>query len=565
MKSTVQGTLVLTGVLLSTGVVFPGQQDPSRETTSAVSAGEQPAVPGPNGRRFEPQGVVVYNNGPLITHPGGGAGGADASALQTAMGMNVFGYTVAVSSNFRLADDFTVPAGQSWRIDSATFFAYQTNSPTSPSTFNHADVQIWNGPPNNPASMVVFGDMATNRLANSVWSNIYRVLDTSLTNTQRPVMANTANIGVTLPAGTYWIDWRLGGTGASGPFAPPITILGQTSTGNAMQRSPTGTWTNLVDVGPQGMPFILEAFTPVAAALAVDAPGNGVLQPNEVAVVVAPSWRNPEAVAMPNVTGILSNFTGPVGPIYTINDNMASYGTIPAATTQSCGSNCYAVTVTSATRPDTHWDSSALETVMPGAVTKTWVLHVGDSFTDVPPTNAFYRFVETILHKNVTGGCTATAYCPANSTTRGQMAVFVLVSKEPPGYTPVACVAGSEMFADVPASSPFCRWVEELARRGVVAGCGGGNYCPNNPVTREQMAIFVLRTLDPALNPPACGTPVFNDVPASSPFCRWIEELVRRGVVTGCGGGNYCPTASVTRGQMSVFLAVTFALVLYGL
>ena len=75
----------------------------------------------------------------------------------------------------------------------------------------------------------------------------------------------------------------------------------------------------------------------------------------------------------------------------------------------------------------------------------------------------------------------------------------------------------------------------------MVAGCGGGNYCPAQTVTREQMAVFVLRTLDPALDPPACLTPPFADVPAESPFCRWIEELARRQVVTGCGGGNYCP------------------------
>ena len=79
------------------------------------------------------------------------------------------------------------------------------------------------------------------------------------------------------------------------------------------------------------------------------------------------------------------------------------------------------------------------------------------------------------------------------------------------------------------------------------------------------MSVFVLRTLDPALSPPACGTPMFADVPAGSPFCKWIEELARRGVVTGCGGGNYCPAQAVTREQMGVFLAVTFALSLYGI
>jgi hypothetical protein len=57
---------------------------------------------------------------------------------------------------------------------------------------------------------------------------------------------------------------------------------------------------------------------------------------------------------------------------------------------------------------------------------------------------------------------------------------------------------------------------------------------------------------------------MFADVPASSAFCRWIEELARRSVVNGCGGGNYCPTATVTREQMSVFIGVTFGLTLYG-
>jgi hypothetical protein len=120
------------------------------------------------------------------------------------------------------------------------------------------------------------------------------------------------------------------------------------------------------------------------------------------------------------------------------------------------------------------------------------------------------------------------------------------------------------LYADVPETSPFCDVIEELTRRGVVGGCGGGNYCPAAAVTREQMPVFMLRLLDAALNPPACTTPMFADVPAGSPFCRWIEELARRGVVGGCGGGNYCPTAPVTREQMAVFLSGTFGLKLYG-
>jgi hypothetical protein len=242
---------------------------------------------------------------------------------------------------------------------------------------------------------------------------------------------------------------------------------------------------------------------------------------------------------------------------------LASYVAVANGDVASCGGPCFAGTLTG-TRPPGHVDATFLETIVPDVQgqTRRWRLHVGESFSDVPRTNPFYGFIETLLHHEVTTGCGGGAYCPAASTTREQLSAFVLVANEGAGYVPPACV--TPLFADVPASSPFCRWIEELARRGVTSGCGGGSYCPSDAVSREQMAVFVLRTLDPTLDPPACTTPVFNDVPANSPFCRWIEELARRGVVTGCGGGNYCPTAPVTREQMAVFLTGTFGLTLYG-
>jgi S-layer family protein len=299
-----------------------------------------------------------------------------------------------------------------------------------------------------------------------------------------------------------------------------------------------------------------------AAALTVDSPGNQVLEPGET-VDVRPTWRNFNG-APQSFSGTLTGITGPAGPTYTITDPAGNYGTVANDATGQCA-DCYAVSVSNpAMRPAMHWDASAVESIVPDTQgqQKQWLLHVGVSFTDVATASPFYRFIETLLHHGVTSGCSPTQYCPANATTREQMAVLVLVAKEGTVYVPTACT--TPMFSDVPASNPFCRWIEELARRGVVAGCGGGNYCPGDPVTREQMAVFVLRTLDPTLNPPACGPPAFTDVPASSPFCRWIEELVRRGVVTGCGGSNYCPATAVTREQMSVFISGTFGLALYG-
>jgi hypothetical protein len=143
------------------------------------------------------------------------------------------------------------------------------------------------------------------------------------------------------------------------------------------------------------------------------------------------------------------------------------------------------------------------------------------------------------------------------------MPVFVLTAAGGAGFSPPAC-RSTPWFDDVPVSSPFCPWIVELARRGVVLGCGPSRYCPSDPVSREQMSVFLLRTLEPALDPPACTSPVFKDVPASNPFCRWIEELARRGITSGCGGGNYCPEQPVTREQMAAFVSTTFGLTLYG-
>jgi hypothetical protein len=297
-------------------------------------------------------------------------------------------------------------------------------------------------------------------------------------------------------------------------------------------------------------------------ALSVDDTGNGLLEPGET-VSVVPTWLNVNGTAQ-TVGGGLGSIGGPAGMTYAVTDPTASYGIVPDGGASAC-TDCYAVSVSNPSpRPATHIDATAIETITPAiqGQQKLWRLHVGDSFADVPRPNPFYRFVERLLHHGITGGCNATAYCPADATTREQMAVFVLVAKEGAGYAPPACT--TPVFGDVPASNPFCRWIEELARRGVVSGCGGGNYCPTSAVTREQMAVFVLRTLDPALSPPACTTPIYNDVLAASGFCRWIEELTRRSVVTGCGGGNYCPTAPVTRDQMGVFISATFGLTLYG-
>ena len=288
---------------------------------------------------------------------------------------------------------------------------------------------------------------------------------------------------------------------------------------------------------------------------------NGVLEPGET-VVIDPVYQAVGSGV--SLFGTAEALSGPVDPPYAMVDASADYGEIGAGAASDCYSstgNCYVLSLgTPAERNGAHLDAVIRETLSNGGV-RNWRIHIGETFDDVPPENLFYRHVETLLHGGVTAGCAGGSYCPDASTVRKQMAVFVLKAKFGPNYEPRACHG---VFADVACPGPFTNWIEDLYARGIAAGCGAGPiYCPDAPVSRQQMAVFLLKTRQgSAYVPPEC-TGVFPDVPCSSPFAPWIEDLYFRNIAAGCSGGNFCPTAATTRGQMAPFLVKTFALLLY--
>jgi hypothetical protein len=145
-----------------------------------------------------------------------------------------------------------------WTIDSIVFFGYQTGSTTATSTFNNYNYRVYNGSPASGGT-VVFSDTATNRFLRSRWTNCYRISQTTVDQT-RPIFRNVVSAGFTLNPGTYWLDWAAGGTLASGPWANPITITGQNTTGNALQRTPLLVWGPFNDgasLTQQGLPFLI--------------------------------------------------------------------------------------------------------------------------------------------------------------------------------------------------------------------------------------------------------------------------------------------------------------------
>ena len=181
-------------------------------------------------------------------------------------------------------------------------------------------------------------------------------------------------------------------------------------------------------------------------------------------------------------------------------------------------------------------------------------------FGDVPGSNPFEGYIASLVSNGLTAGCGGSFYCPTSSVTRQQMAVFLLKGKYGLCYTAPPC-NGTHFNDVPCQGSPFDPWIEALAELNITGGCGGGNYCPTSPVLRQQMAAFLLKSeFDSTYVPPACSNPFFDDVPCSNPFATWIYDLAARGITGGCTNVTYCPVDPVLRQQMAVFLVKTFNL-----
>ena len=191
------------------------------------------------------------------------------------------------------------------------------------------------------------------------------------------------------------------------------------------------------------------------------------------------------------------------------------------------------------------------------------------TFADVQPVHPFnggsnvwyYDSVLKLYNNGITGGCVTTPdplYCPNDTVTRGQMAVFLEKGIHTSAFTPPDVAA---TFTDTVGHWAE-DWIEALKSDGITGGCGNNQYCPDDSVTRAQMAIFLLRAKYGAgYTPPSVGADTgFADVATDYWAAAWIKQLAAEGITGGCGNGNYCPDTAVTRAQMAVFLVKTFNL-----
>lgn len=154
--------------------------------------------------------------------------------------------------------------------------------------------------------------------------------------------------------------------------------------------------------------------------------------------------------------------------------------------------------------------------------------------------------IEWLAESGITRGCTPIQYCPLDSVTRGQMAAFLQRALGLPNGT-------GSTYSDT-SKSIFAGAIQAMADAGIAEPCAAGKYCPNDPMTREMMAVFLTRALDL----PASDVDRFTDDNGSR-FEAEIQALALSGITVGCQDTKYCPNDPVTRQQMATFLMRAFS------
>jgi parallel beta-helix repeat protein len=172
----------------------------------------------------------------------------------------------------------------------------------------------------------------------------------------------------------------------------------------------------------------------------------------------------------------------------------------------------------------------------------------GGSFTD-DDGNIHEGYIEAIAAAGITSGCNPPVndrYCPDQQVSRGQMAAFLVRALG------LRSDGGRDWFKD-DNSSIFEDSINRLAAAGITKGCGPSSYCPNDPVSRGQMAAFLVRAYD--LRGSTSGNPFTDD--NGSTFEDAIEILRANGVTKGCNppaNTKFCPSRPVQRDEMATFI-----------
>ena len=169
------------------------------------------------------------------------------------------------------------------------------------------------------------------------------------------------------------------------------------------------------------------------------------------------------------------------------------------------------------------------------------------SFDDISG-NAYESEINKIAAAGITNGCSATSFCPDRVTTRAEMAAFLDRALNLPQPS-----ATYKPFDDID-NHVLSESIRALAAAGITLGCTTTSFCPNETVTRAQVAAFVTRGWK--LQPAPLGAVDLDDI-AGHYFALEIQSVVFANVAKACNaaGTRFCPDRLVRRGEAAGFLA----------
>jgi cell wall-associated NlpC family hydrolase len=151
--------------------------------------------------------------------------------------------------------------------------------------------------------------------------------------------------------------------------------------------------------------------------------------------------------------------------------------------------------------------------------------------------------ITALANEGIVNGCNDGSFCPDRGLTRGQVAsvLYRALDVDAPG--------GGTTFSDT-AGSVHREAIEAMAAAGVTNGCESGKFCPNDYISRGQLASLLARGL--GLPAAASGT-YFTDI--SGTHQPAIETLADQGIAAGCTLVAFCPAQRLTRAQGATFIA----------
>jgi uncharacterized repeat protein (TIGR01451 family) len=189
-------------------------------------------------------------------------------------------------------------------------------------------------------------------------------------------------------------------------------------------------------------------------------------------------------------------------------------------------------------------------------VTQSFTVYFNDvQPLSVDPSDFYYNAVNLFAQYGITAGCGNDDFCLNQNVTRAQMAVFIIRAMFGTAnfnYSP------TPHFSDVQPTDFGFKWIQAMYELGITAGCGNGNYCPNDPVTRDSMSVFIIAArLGAGVSFNYTTTPYFTDVQPGTDFAfKFVQRMKDEGITGGCTATTFCPGSAVTRGQMAVFMMV---------